>query len=206
MSKATDRRTKILLVDDDPVVLNSLGSGLKALDYEVESCRDGKLALEANRQNPPDLIVMDFNMPGLSGIETIEAMSAERSCPVIILTAYSDVNIVRAAVGAGVSAYLVKPVEAERLAPSIEAALVRYREVAALLRQDANVQDIMEKNRIINAAVGIVMERCGLPFDTAFEQLRRYARNERRVLKDIAFELVDGLSGVNETLSRLGGK
>jgi response regulator NasT len=191
------------LVDDDPVVLNSLGSGLIAHGYEVETCKNGKLALEANRKNAPDLIVLDFNMPGLSGIETIDAMGKERNCPVIILTAYSDINIVKAAVGAGVSAYLVKPVEAERLAPSIEAALVRYKEVVALLQQDANVQDILEKNRIINAAVGIVMERCRLPFDEAFEQLRRHARNERRVLKELAFELVDSLSLVNDTLSRL---
>lgn len=204
MGNKIESKSGILLVDDDPVVLNSLGSGLKALGYEVETCRNGELAIETNRKRSPDLIVMDFNMPGLSGIETIEAMGEERKCPVIILTAYSDVNIVKAAVGIGVSAYLVKPVEAERLAPSIEAALVRYREVTALLQQDANVQDIMEKNRIINAAVGIVMERRRLPFDEAFEQLRRHARNERRALKEIAFELVDGLSALNDTLNRLG--
>jgi response regulator NasT len=203
MIKGQEKPVRILLVDDDPVVLNSLGCGLVAHGYSIETCRNGELALEANRKKAPDLIVMDFNMPGLSGIETIEAMGTERNCPVIILTAYSDVNIVKAAVGVGVSAYLVKPVEAERLAPSIEAALVRYREVAALLQQDANVQDIMEKNRIINAAVGIVMERCGLPFDEAFERLRRHSRNERRALKDIAFEVVDSLSLVNDTLSRL---
>ncbi len=203
MTQKTDHQTRVLLVDDDPVVLNSLGSGLVAYGYNVETCKNGELALEANRENPPDAIVMDFNMPGLSGIETLEAMAEERNCPVIILTAYSDVNIVKAAVGAGVSAYLVKPVEAERLAPSIEAALVRYREIAALLKQDANVQDIMEKNRIINAAVGIVMERCNMSFDKAFESLRRHARNERRALKEIAFELVDGVSAINEALSRL---
>lgn len=195
---------RILLVDDDPVVLNSLGSGLRAHGYDVDTCSNGEQALKINLSHTPDLIVMDFNMPGLSGIETIEAMGEDRHCPVIILTAYNDVNLVKAAVGLGVSTYLVKPVEAERLAPSIEAALVRYREITALLQQDANVQEIMEKNRIINAAVGIVMERCRLPFDQAFEQLRRYARNERRALKEIAFELVDGLSAVNDMLSRVG--
>ncbi len=203
MIDKTNQQIRVLLVDDDPVVLNSLGSGLKAHGYCVDTCNNGKLALESMRTNPPDVIVMDFNMPGLSGIETIEAMGEERNCPVIVLTAYSDVNIVKAAVGVGVSAYLVKPVEAERLAPSIEAALVRYREIAALLKQDANIQEFMEKNRIINAAVGIIMERCGLPFDRAFEKLRRHARNERKALRDIAFELVDGVSIVNETLSQL---
>lgn len=204
MTKALGSQTRILLVDDDPVVLNSLGSGLEACDYCVETCLNGESAVEFNRKNPPDLIVMDFKMPGLNGIETMEAMGDERNCPVIILTAYSDVNIVKAAVGVGVSTYLVKPVEAERLTPSIEAALVRYREVTALLKQDANVQDILEKNRIINAAVGIVMERGGLPLDEAFEQLRRHARNERRPLKEIAFELIDSLSTVNNILTRLG--
>jgi response regulator NasT len=203
MEKTAQDQTCILLVDDDPVVLNSLGSGLAALGYKVETCANGEQAIEANRRIQPDLILMDFNMPGLSGIETIEAMSDERNCPVIILTAHNDVNIVKAAVGVGVSAYLVKPVEAERIAPSIEAALARYCEVAALLRQGANVQEIMEKNRIINAAVGIIMERCSLPFDEAFEKLRRLARNERRALKDIAFELVDSQSSVNNILNRL---
>jgi len=196
-------KTRILLVDDDPIVLNTLSHGLSKLDYQVETRDSGQAGLRSFTAEPPDIVVMDFNMPVMNGSETARQMLQTAYRPIIILSAYNDLGIVRDAIGCGISAYLVKPLEAEQLAPSIEAAMARFAEVNAILKQDANIQEAMEKNRVINAAVGIIMERSGLPNDVAFERLRGLARYQRRTLQDVAFELVDALSTINTIMQRL---
>ena len=96
--------------------------------------------------------------------------------------------------------------EAERLAPSIEAALARFAEISALLKQGANVQAGVETHRLISTAVGIVMVSTHRPQDLAFESLRRFARDQRRPLRDVAFDLVDSTSTANTILSQLRDK
>ena len=203
MKTATSTQTKILLVDDDPIVLNTLGTGLSQLGYEVQTVGSAKTALEQYRSQTPDLAILDFRMPEMTGLELARAMIAESYRPIIMLSAVNEVSTVKEAVGLGVSTYLIKPVEAERLAPSIEAALARFAEVNALIKQGVNLQEGMEKNRIISTAVGIIMERTDLPQDLAFESLRKLARDQRRPLRDIAFELVDAVSSANAVIQCL---
>lgn len=194
---------RLLLVDDDPIVLNTLGTGLSRLGYVVDTFESASGALAHYRAAPPDLVILDYRLPEMTGAELARAMIKEAYRPIIILSAHSDASTVREAVGLGVSAYLVKPVEAERLAPSIEAARARFAELEALLKQGMNLREGLEKNRIINTAIGIVMEREGLPQDLAFEHLRRFARDQRRPLRDVALELVDAVSTANGLLHRL---
>lgn len=194
---------RLLLVDDDPIVLNTLGTGLSRLGYVVDTFESASGALARYRAAPPDLVILDYRLPEMTGAELARAMIKEAYRPIIILSAHSDASTVREAVGLGVSAYLVKPVEAERLAPSIEAARARFAELEALLKQGMNLREGLEKNRIINTAIGIVMEREGLPQDLAFEHLRRFARDQRRPLRDVALELVDAVSTANGLLQRL---
>ena len=203
MKTATSTQTKILLVDDDPIVLNTLGTGLSQLGYEVQTVGSAKTALEQYRSQTPDLAILDFRMPEMTGLELARAMIAESYRPIIMLSAVNEVSTVKEAVGLGVSTYLIKPVEAERLAPSIEAALARFAEVNALIKQGVNLQEGMEKNRIISTAVGIIMERTDLPQDLAFESLRKLARDQRRPLRDVAFELVDAVSSANAVIQCL---
>lgn len=150
---------RLLLVDDDPIVLNTLGTGLSRLGYVVDTFESASGALARYRAAPPDLVILDYRLPEMTGAELARAMIKEAYRPIIILSAHSDASTVREAVGLGVSAYLVKPVEAERLAPSIEAARARFAELEALLKQGMNLREGLEKNRIINTAIGIVMER-----------------------------------------------
>ena len=143
-------------------------------------------------------MVLDVRMPGMSGLETARAMLETAYRPILMLSAYDDLAIVKEAVAMGVTGYLVKPIEANQMAPSIEAALARFAEVEALLKNRENLREGIEKNRVISTAVGIVMERAGLSHDLAFEHLRRLARDQRRTLREIAQELVQAVSIAND--------
>jgi GGDEF domain-containing protein/CheY-like chemotaxis protein len=123
----------ILLVDDDRLVLATLKQGLSKMGYTVTTCDNGPDALELYRNNPPDLVVLDVRMSGMSGIETARAMLESAYRPILMLSAYDDQVIVKEAVTMGVAGYLVKPIEANQMAPSIEAALARFAEVEALI-------------------------------------------------------------------------
>jgi len=195
-------KARLLLVDDDRLVLATLKQGLSQLSYAVTTCDNGQDALVLYRQNPPDLVVLDVRMPGLSGIETARTMLETAYRPILMLSAYDDQAIVKEAVTMGVAGYLVKPIEANQMAPSIEAALARFAEVNALIKNKDLLREGIEKNRVISTAVGIVMERGGLSADTAFEHLRQLARAQRKPLRDMATELVQAVSTVNSMMQK----
>ena len=194
---AVNSMANILLVDDDRLVLATLKQGLSKVGYTVTAYDNGQDALEFYRSSPPDLVVLDLRMPGLSGLVTARAMLESAYRPILMLSACDGQAIVREAVSTGVAGYLVKPIEANQMAPSIEVALARFAEVNALLKNKENLCDDIEKNRVISTAVGIVMERGALNPDAAFDHLRQHARAQRRPLRDIAQELVQALAIVN---------
>ena len=201
--KAEHSSSKILLVDDDAIVLSTLGAGLTRLGYAVQTFDNASAALEHYQSDPPDLAILDYRMPQMNGLELARIMIDQVHRPIIMLSSYNETAVVRDAVGAGVYTYLMKPVEAERLAPSIEAALARFAEINVLIRQGDNLQEGMEKNRVISTAVGIIMERAHLSQDVAFESLRKLARDQRRPLRDVAYDLVDAVSSTNAIIGRL---
>lgn len=203
MKTAEHTGSKILLVDDDAIVLNTLSTGLSRLGYQVQTCDNVQAALQNYQNQPPDLAILDYRMPQMSGLELARIMIKQTHRPIIMLSSCNEAVIVKDAVGLGVYTYLIKPVEAGQLAPSIEAALARFAEVNVLIKQGDNLQEGMEKNRIINIAVGIVMERAQLSQDVAFESLRKLARDQRRPLRDVALELVDAVSTANAVINRL---
>lgn len=200
MDEINRSRTRILLVDDDPIVLNTLAKGLTEIGYCVETAENGQKALDHYRKSRPDLVILDCRMPDMTGVEVARIMLQESYRPILILSANSEVSAVKGAIGLGVVGYLVKPVNATQLSPSIDTALVRFAEVSALIKQGTNLQEGVEKNRLISTATGIVMERMRLADDAAFEHLRQLARDQRRPLREIAFELVDAVSTANRML------
>jgi two-component system, response regulator PdtaR len=193
--------THLLLVDDEPIVLTTLSNGLRQMGYRVSTCENSTKAIDSYRQDLPDLVVLDYRIPDINGLALAKLLLDIEHRPIIMLSAYNDLPIVREAIDIGVAGYLTKPVEAERLTPSIEAALARFSEIAALLKQGANIQASIESQRLISTAVGIMMARCNLTQDRAFERLRKQARDQRRPLKDLAFDLVDATSNGNEIFS-----
>jgi response regulator NasT len=186
-----------MVVDDDRLVLATLAQGLAARGYEISAFSAGGEALEAYRQDTPDLVLLDVRMPGMDGTETARRMLGHEHRPVLMLSAYDDQGIVREAVTLGVAGYLVKPIEVNQLVPTIEATLARFAEINALMLNTENLREGIDQNRVISTAVGILMERASLGQDQAFERLRRMARDQRRPLRDVAAEMVQALTLVN---------
>jgi len=195
------RGRRIVVVDDDRLVLATLVQGLAARGYDVTAFPGSDEALEAYRQKPPDLVLLDVRMPGIDGIETARRMLAHEHRPILMLSAYDDQPIVRDAVSIGVSGYLVKPIEVNQLIPTIEATLARFAEIRALVQNSENLREGLDQNRVISTAVGILMERANLGQDQAFERLRRLARDQRRALRDVASDIIEALTLVNSVAS-----
>ncbi|MBE9515363.1 MAG: response regulator [Proteobacteria bacterium] len=195
--------SQILVVDDDRLVLATLAAGLQQQGYEVSTADSGEPALAQYKDSTPDLVVLDYRMPGMTGPEVAREMLALAYRPIIMLSAYDDKVLVDEAIKLGVSGYLVKPVDVNQLVPSIEAALARYAEVDALLSSESDLREGLERSRVVSTAVGILMSRQGMTIDCAYDSLRRLARDERRPLKDIATELVDSVDTANRVVDRL---
>lgn len=203
MKKSEQTANYILLVDDEPIALKTLATGLDKLGYKIVAIDKPQAALEAYRQNTPDLVILDYRMPDMDGLQLARAMIDHEHRPIIMLSAYNDLPLVRQAIDVGVASYLVKPVEAVHIAPSIEATLARFSEINALLKQGANLQSGVETQRLISTAIGIIIAQIHCSPDLAFEKLRRLARSKRRSVRDLAFDLVDSMATTNQILSEL---
>lgn len=187
----------LLLVDDDRLILATLARNLHDAGYEAETADSGEAALERAAAARYSLAVVDMRMPGLSGIETAQRLLAEHGVPALFLSAYGERDLVQQAVEVGALGYVLKPVDAPRLVPAIEAALARARDLGALLEAKSQLERALAGGRQTSIAVGILMERHRLAEAAAFEALRAGARAARRKLEDHAGDLVMALERVN---------
>lgn len=181
---------RLLLVDDDRLVLATLAHGLAALGYEVATADSGEAALAAAADGAFDLAIVDVRMPGLPGIELCHALAEGHRVPSLFLSAFGDREEVERAIGEGGLGYLVKPVDAPRLVPAIEAALARARDLRALFEAKAQLEQALAGGRYTSMAIGILMATRGFDERAAFEVLRGEARHGRRKLEDHCRELV----------------
>lgn len=191
---------RVLVVDDDELVLESIVAALGRMGYEPLKARSGEEALEQVVARSPQVVLMDIRMPGMSGIDAARRMRDEHDVPVIFLSAYSERDMVREATQGGALGYLVKPVQFEQLAPSIEAALARAADIRALRSREKGLSLALSGERAISIAVGMLMERGRLTSDEAFETLRRFARSSQRKVADVSVELVRASDTVNQVL------
>jgi response regulator NasT len=135
----TNQDTRILVVDDDPVVLAALAMGLSSMGFTVEKAVSGEEAVFKCQQLQPAIAVLDINMPGMSGIEAARQIRETSGVPVMFLTAYNDQVLVDQAVAEGGLGYLVKPIRINQLVPAIHAALARAKELGQLQRTQQNL-------------------------------------------------------------------
>ena len=181
----------ILLVDDDRLILNTLGNGLRHAGYTVAEAASGEAALACAQRQPPDLAILDIRMPGMSGIELARHLRETHRVPVLFLSAYSDRDMVEDAVNEGGLGYMVKPVDVPQLVPAIEAALARSRDLQALGKTRDQLEEALQGGRDTSTAIGILMERQGLRRQEAFDLLRARARAQRSRLETLARDIVD---------------
>lgn len=184
--------SKILVVDDDLVVLATVSMGLRQAGYQVLQVDSGELAVQICRRDRPDLAILDMCMPGMGGIEVAQVLKQEAGIPAVFLSAFCDEEVVQAAAKTGALGYLVKPIEISRLVPAIEVALARADEFGQLEQDRANLSDALDRNREIDVAIGLVMQRYHLGRAAAFEVLRNYSRRRSCKIRETAQRLIDG--------------
>ncbi len=182
---------RILIADDESLRLLSLRAQLAALGHTVVAeASDGEEAVAAAASSQPDLAIIDIRMPVVDGIEAAERITRARPIPIILLSAYSEAQLVERAAEANIAAYLMKPVAAEDLHPAITLALTRFRQFQALRHEVDDLRGALEARKVIERAKGILMRRLGLSEDEAFRRLQRQSQDTNRKLADVAQAIV----------------
>ncbi|MCD6638447.1 MAG: response regulator [Nocardioides sp.] len=157
----------------------------------VGQAGDGQRAIDLAREHRPDLVVLDVKMPVLDGIAAAEVIAGERIAPVVILTAFSQRELVERARDAGAMAYLVKPFQRTDLVPAIEMALSRFAEITVLEREVSSLQDSLATRKAVDRAKGVLQERMGLSESEAFRWIQKTAMDLRLSMKQVADGVVE---------------
>lgn len=180
-------QTRVVIADDDPIIRMDLREMLTGLGYTVVGeAGDGQSAVNLARELRPDLVIMDIRMPEMDGIEAAKTLTAEDIAPVLLLTAYSEPELVQRATQAGVIGYLVKPFREAQLAPAIDVTLGRFREFRQVRSELGSVRDALEARKSIERAKGLLMERYGLTEAEAFRRIQKRSMDTRKSMKEIA--------------------
>ncbi|WP_231336491.1 ANTAR domain-containing response regulator [Actinomadura graeca] len=161
----------------------------------VGEAGDGETAVRLAGDLKPDLVILDVKMPVLDGISAAERISADRIAPVVILTAFSQRELVQRATDAGAMAYLVKPFTKTDLAPAIEMALSRYTELRALESEVAGLQDRLETRKLVDRAKGLLQEANGWTEPEAFRWIQKTSMDRRLTMRAVAEAVVAGATG-----------
>ena len=147
---------------------------------------DGRQAVELARKYAPDLIIMDIKMPEMDGIAAAKIISTDRLAPVLLLTAYSQKEIVEKAKDSGVLAYLVKPVKEANLFPAMEIAMSRFHEFMELEKELEDVKNSLVNRKLLDRAKGILIDAHGLTENEAFRRIQQYSMNKRKSIREVA--------------------
>jgi two-component system, response regulator PdtaR len=190
---------RILLAEDETLIRLDLRDIIERAGFEIcAEAKDGEEAVDLARRERPDLAILDVRMPRLDGIEAARRILDERPIPIVMLTAYSQEELVSRAVEAGVFGYLVKPFRESDLLPAIRAASARHEELTALREEAQSLAEALATRKVVERAKGLLMEREGLTEGEAFGRLRRASQVSGRPMRVVAealiatFETVDG--------------
>jgi len=182
---------RILVADDESIRLMSLRVQLTVLGHKVVAeASNGEEAVTLAAATQPDLAILDIKMPVMDGIEAAERIAQDRPIPIILLTAYSETQLVERAAQANISAYLMKPVSEEDLLPAITLALTRFRDFQASRQEIANLRAALEARKKIERAKGILMRRLGLGEAEAYRRMQQQSQDTNRKLAQIAEAII----------------
>jgi AmiR/NasT family two-component response regulator len=184
---------RVVLAEDEALIRLDLREMLEEEGYEVVGeAGDGETAVTMARDLRPDLVVMDIKMPGVDGLTAAERISESRLAPVLILTAFSQKDLVERAAQAGAMGYLVKPFQKTDVVPAIELAVARHQERVALEEEVTGLQDRLEARRLVDRAKGILMDRYGMKEADAFRFLQKAAMDGRLRMQEVARRVLEG--------------
>ena len=183
---------RIIIADNESIIRMDLKELLQEAGHEViAEASDGAKAVELTRKFHPDLVIMDIKMPEMDGIAAAKIISNEKIAPVLLLTAYSQKEIVEKAKDSGVLAYLVKPVKEANLFPAMEIALSRFREFADLEKELEDIKNSLETRKILDRAKGILMDSLHLSESEAFRRIQQYSMSKRKSIREVAESIVE---------------
>jgi two-component system, response regulator PdtaR len=184
---------RVLIAEDEAIIRLDLRETLEEEGYEIagETGR-GDEAVAMARALAPDLAVLDIKMPGMDGLEAARLMVGEQLCGVLILTAFSQRELIEQARDAGALAYLVKPFQKSDLVPALELAHARHRELQALGSEVRSLEERLESRKLVDRAKGRLMDSYGLAESEAFSFIQKRAMNDRIRMRDVAQRVVDG--------------
>jgi two-component system, response regulator PdtaR len=185
--------TRVVIAEDEAIIRLDLKETLEEEGYDVvgETGR-GDEAVKLVRELEPDLAILDIKMPGLDGLAAAREIAGERRAAVLILTAFSQRDLIEQARDAGALAYLVKPFERSELVPAVEVALGRFREIQALHDQTASLEEQLETRKVVDRAKGKLMDEFGMNESAAFGFLQKRAMSERVKMRDVSQRIIDG--------------
>ncbi|HWM60406.1 MAG TPA: response regulator [Pseudonocardia sp.] len=186
---------RVLVVEDEALIRLDLAEMLTEEGYVVAGeAGDGEQAVALARELRPDLVIMDIKMPKVDGIAAAGEIVDERIAPVVMLTAFSQRDLIEQARDAGAMAYLVKPFARHELVPAIELAVSRFAEVRALEGEVASLNDRLETRKIVDRAKGLLMTQQNMTEPEAFRWIQRTAMDRRTTMKAVAEAVVGGLA------------
>jgi response regulator NasT len=185
--------TRVVIAEDEAIIRLDLKETLQEEGYEVvgETGR-GDEAVELVRSHKPDIALLDIKMPGLDGLSAAREIAAERTSAVLVLTAFSQRDLIEQARDAGALAYLVKPFQRSELIPAIEVAIGRFREMKALAEQAQTLEDQLETRKIVDRAKGRLMDDHDMSEGDAFSFIQRTAMRERLTMKAVSERIIAG--------------
>ena len=193
---AASTRTRILVAEDEALIRLDLAEMLIEAGYDVVGqASNGEQAVALSRELRPDLVLMDVKMPVLDGISAAEQIGEERIAPVVMLTAFSQTELVERARDAGVMAYIIKPFTAADLAPAIGIARSRWVEMSALEAEIADLGERFETRKIVDRAKGVLMAQLMITEPEAFSWIQKTAMDRRMGMRDVAASVVAGMAG-----------
>jgi response regulator NasT len=188
---------RLLIAEDETIIRLDLRELLERAGFEVcAEARDGLEAVELARTEQPDLAILDVKMPGLDGIEAAKRILEERPIPIVILTAYSQQELIARAVEAGVYGYLVKPFRETDLLPAIETARARHVELMALREEADSLAEALAARKLVERAKGLLMEKEKMNERDAYARLRKASQLSGKPIRVVAEALIATFEGV----------
>ncbi|MEY4996754.1 MAG: putative transcriptional regulatory protein pdtaR [Actinomycetota bacterium] len=195
----TPTKRRVVVAEDESLIRMDIVETLRDNGFDVVGeAGDGEAAVALAKELRPDLVVMDVKMPKLDGISAADQLNKEHIAPVVLLTAFSQKELVERATEAGALAYVVKPFTPNDLLPAVEIALSRWAQIVALENEVADLSERFETRKIVDIAKGILNEKMGLTEPEAFRWIQKASMDRRLTMKDVAITIVEQLGKDNK--------
>lgn len=189
---AAEPRRRVLIAEDEALIRLDLAEMLTEEGYDVVAeAGDGEAAVKLAEEHLPDLVICDIKMPIMDGLAAAERIVSGRIAPVVILTAFSQRDLIARANSAGAMAYLVKPFQKSDLVPAIEVAIARFAEMVALEKEVGDLTERLETRKVIDRAKGLLMTRYGMAEPEAFRWVQRTAMDHRLSMGEVAKRIIE---------------